>query len=106
MNDEVDIDRIIEEDEIEAQIQAQEEDHIEKMAAATQKLCACVVDLNLPSAAVIDVMSVVLAEVVARTATDRNAIPPIMQFVNNRVEQMIKLYEEAGLPAWTKKADA
>lgn len=83
-----------------------EKAHIEKMAAATQKICECISDLGLQPASIIDVMSVVMAEVIARSSNDRAAVEPVLGFVNNRINQMIDLYEEAGLPEWVKKANA
>lgn len=79
---------------------------IEKLSESTQKLCECISGLELQPAAIIDVMAVVMAEVIARSSTDRASVEPVLNFVNNRVNQMIDLYEEAGLPEWAKKANA
>lgn len=83
-----------------------EDEHIAKMSEATKKLSDCILSLNLSSAEVVDVLAVILSDVIGQTATEKSAIAPIMDFVNNRVNQMIEVYENAGLPAWTRKADS
>ena len=75
----------------------------DNMCVAVEAVGKSITDLNLSPAAVVDLLAALYAEVVCRSAVNRAGANHVLAFFNNRVNQLIDSFEEAGLPAWIER---